>query len=469
VWGHSRDVVGPVFLASCDLQDGTSNGVNGCFSSDPLFQNGYYLSPTSPCVNTGNVTATAAGVDGRTTRTDATADVGVVDLGYHYVAGVDVSYSDVYVATSGSDSGNNGTNAASPFKTITKAMATAQDGTRIHLAPGAYTNGAETFPLTLSGKVGVQLLGTNAATTVINAAGSNQRVLTLSMLGGPSRVEGVTLTGGNGFNGGGLLVDGCGGVTFSACSITNNASNSGNFGQGVCVAGSTLTLINSRIEKSYSSANGGGGKLGGGLYLRCAEAVIGESVVANNTINPTINTYGYGGGIYLNAGTLTLRNCLLYGNDGSIGTSPGRGDGLYVSAGIAVVQNCTIVTNLGQGINNGKDKDGFDPGGTVTVTNSIVWNNGVDVTGTVAVAYCDVGVVAANVTMNACISADPLFKSAATNDYQLQNASPCIDKGLNLGWMTGALDLAGNRRIYRTVDMGCYEAMPPPGVMFTFR
>jgi len=61
------------------------------------------------------------------------------------------------VATNG-DNLNNGTNALTPFRTITKALATAVDGTRIHIAAGSYTNGSETFPLTLTGKIGVQLL-----------------------------------------------------------------------------------------------------------------------------------------------------------------------------------------------------------------------------------------------------------------------------------------------------------------------
>ena len=467
VWGQSQDIVGSVSLVYCDVQDGTGNGVNGCFSSDPLFQNGYYLNPGSPCVDHGNVTAAAAGLDARTTRTDAMLDSSTVDLGYHYASGFDLTYADIYVATNGSDSGNNGINAASPFRTITKALGATVDGTRIHIAAGSYTNGSETFPLTLSGKNGVQLLGTNRNATVVNAAGANQRVLFLSTLGGATRVEGLTLTGGNGGNGGGVWVDGCGGLTFATCSITNNSSNGGTLGQGVYVQGCALTMTNSRIEKSFSSQNGGGGKVGGGLYLRCTDALIGESVVVNNTMNPSPGTTGNGGGIYLNAGTVTLRNCLVYGNDAAIPSSgcQGYGDGIYLAAGAMSVLNCTIVTNLGFGVDNGKPPSS-DPGGTLAVTNSIVWLNGQDSTGTVTLAWSDVGVWDSAATRTNCISADPLFKSAATNDFRLQLKSPCINAGTNLNWMTGALDLAGAPRIQnKSVDMGAYETTVPAGGM----
>jgi parallel beta-helix repeat protein len=67
----------------------------GIDNTDPLFVAGpsgdYYLSQTaagqagtSPCVNTGNNSAASLGMDSYTTRTDAVADSGTVDRGYHY-------------------------------------------------------------------------------------------------------------------------------------------------------------------------------------------------------------------------------------------------------------------------------------------------------------------------------------------------------------------------------------------------
>jgi hypothetical protein len=65
-----------------------------------------------------------------------------------------------------------------------------------------------------------------------------------------------------------------------------------------------------------------------------------------------------------------------------------------------------------------------------------------------------------------CITDNPLPVSPANSNYTLQAASPCLDKGTNQTWMTGALDLAGSNRLAMAtitsltaiVDLGAYEA-----------
>jgi len=70
----------------------------GNFSDDPLFASGplgdCYLSQIaagqtvqSPCVDAGSNNAFDLGMDPYTTRTDIIADVGIVDIGYHYALG----------------------------------------------------------------------------------------------------------------------------------------------------------------------------------------------------------------------------------------------------------------------------------------------------------------------------------------------------------------------------------------------
>jgi len=61
------------------------------------------------------------------------------------------------------------------------------------------------------------------------------------------------------------------------------------------------------------------------------------------------------------------------------------------------------------------------------------------------------------------IEAEALFVKPNTGNYQLQPASPCINKGINQGWMTNGKDLDGVARIDSfsgRVDMGAYEYMP---------
>ena len=52
------------------------------------------------------------------------------------------------------------------------------------------------------------------------------------------------------------------------------------------------------------------------------------------------------------------------------------------------------------------------------------------------------------------LTSDPLFVNYSNNDFHLQSASPCINKGTNLGW---PYDFDGNR-IVNTTDMGCFIA-----------
>ena len=96
LWGDG-DTIYPTgweipFSYSC-IQGGYPG--EGNISDDPLFVSGpigdYYLSceaagqgENSPCIDAGNDTAEALGLDELTTRTDCGPDTGIVDMGYHY-------------------------------------------------------------------------------------------------------------------------------------------------------------------------------------------------------------------------------------------------------------------------------------------------------------------------------------------------------------------------------------------------
>ena len=65
---------------------------------------------------------------------------------------------------------------------------------------------------------------------------------------------------------------------------------------------------------------------------------------------------------------------------------------------------------------------------------------------------------------------DPIFADPANDNWRLTRDSPCVNKGLNQEWMTGAVDLDGHSRkdqFSGMVDMGCYEFLPS-GAMFSF-
>ncbi|MEI7437478.1 MAG: right-handed parallel beta-helix repeat-containing protein, partial [bacterium] len=483
IWGNVVDVTGAVSLASCDIQtaDATwTNGVNGCFSSDPLFEYGYYLAEGSPCRGAGTNSSAYWGLTNVTTRVGGAPDAGAsVDLGYHYRTGFDLSYADLYVAPgpAGSD-GNAGTNPALPLTTIGKAMARARDGTRIHVGSGTYTTNTEAFPLSMSCMNGVALLGTNPLTTVINARGSGKQVMTLDRCDG-LRLEKLTFTGGKPVTrpiyGCGLSMTDCGGVSVSDCSISSNeyltAGDATIWGGGLYISSSSVTVSNCLVSQNrlIILGNYGASLLGGGLHLDVGGLlVIRESVISSNKCNAQSGREG--AGVYVGGGACLVRNCLVAGNSNpgdtaSAGVS-GKGSGLYLNgAGASMtIESCTVANNASQGIGQAS--------GMLTVTNTILWGNGDDLTGAVAVAFSDIQTADSFWTngTRGCISANPLFANASAGDFHLSKVSPCVNAGLNQSWMSGSPDLGGGKRVLSgTVDMGAYESLLLPGFVMQIR
>jgi hypothetical protein len=430
------------------------------------------------------MTAAAAGLDMRTTRSDGTLDSGTVDLGYHYPAGITV-IADLYVAETGLNS-NDGLSWGAAFRAITKALSVATVGTRVHIAAGTYDTGVETFPLTMN-QAGLQLLGTNCDETVINAAGSNQRAISVADVTG-GRIEGITIKGGNTTgSGGGLNIFQASDFSIAACVITNNRAGLSGGGAwlqnspgvrfaGCVVAGNNLGVLvdwdlgyggglyannskgvisNCLIRSNHSYPLGGHAKTrGGGIALVGGYWGVSECEVITNRTAATLSfangrALAYGAGIYVEGGTHQIRNSLIVGNDCYQGYDGYVGDGVYVESGVASVLNCTLVNNGGEGVRRGA--------GTLTVNNSILWNNGDDVVGAVALTCSDIE-DGDSVGVNGCISNNPLFEYAATNNFRLRMNSPCVNTGSNEVWMATGFDLDGRTRVsLNTVDMGAYE------------
>jgi hypothetical protein len=453
LWGNVVDATGTLTLAYCDVQTAGANVTqNNCISVDPQFERGLYLAAGSPCVNAGSDTAANLGLSALTTRADGTPDSGTVDLGYHFTAGNNASVADLYVAPTGSDTTGNGSS-GNPYATITKVLSLQQTGTRVHLAAGTYSAASgETLPLTITMN-GVQLLGTNAALTQVSG-GSAKQVLDIVNSGGDTRVEGVTIA--NGYNtgtlyGGGVYAN-LSSLRIANCLIrSNTVINSGDYvttyGGGVSAVNCSLTVTNStfngnRADGSYGHHSG----CGGGLFVMGGVASVAGCIFSNNVTGDSSQGLDCGAGMYLN-GICDIRNCLVVTNN-----SVSYGDGVYVGGGNVTLLNCTVANNGGEGLRLGA--------GTATATNSIFWSNGsgLDVTGTVALAWCDAGTVGTGVTVNAnCLSVNPMF--TGNGSYTLQKTSPCKEAGINQSWMTGALDLAGQPRIQGPrVDLGAYEA-----------
>ena len=339
------------------------------------------------------------------------------------------------------------------------------NGTKIHVAAGTYAHGSETFPLCIKDISGLQLLGESRDNTIINAGGSAKRILIIT--NAPStRIEGFTLCGGyvvsasSALYGGGLYINNCSGLVISDCLITNNhlqsTLNHGQaYGGGLFITGGAVTLrkciISYNKAYSYGDFNTDSGK-GEGI---CAlgTLIIDSCVISDNLADNVYKRVGLGAGIYAN-GVIDARNTLLHRN-----MSLQYGDAVYVGGGIFRMENCTVADHATDGI--------YKSGGTVSTTNSILWNNGDDIVGSsVLLGYSCVEDGDNNGT-NGCIMANPLFENASTANYRIKPLSPCRDSAIWKTWMAGAEDLDGKPRVVgNKPDMGCYESQYRAGSVF---
>jgi len=241
-------------------------------------------------------------------------------------------------------------------------------------------------------------------------------------------------------DGGGVACDA--GGTLNGCILSGNEAD-GSGGGMDCYGGGTLN--NCTLIDNLAYYGGGAECNGGGTLNSC--------IVSSNTAE-------YGGGVECDDGG-TLNNCVLSGN-----VVLSDGGGVECDAG-GTLNGCTLSGNQADGSGGGIDCYG---GGTLN--NCILWDNtggdGNDIydDDAVAIRYtCASDGLSHGVA--GCIIDDPKFVDAASGNYRLQAASPCINAGLN-AYVVGTVDMDDNARIlYGTVDMGAYECVEAPVVAIT--
>jgi len=421
-WENNDDLNrqgGSLTLVNCDIQDGDAG--SGCISADPLFERGLYLAAGSLCVDAGADNAADVQLLSYTTRADGTTDGGIVNLGYHAFTGMPAARADLYVSTNGNNN-SAGTNLASAVRTITRALAMAQEGSRVHVAAGSYSNDVETFPLPIT-RVGLQLLGTNSETTIIRAPGNPIQARVLQVEGALlCLVSGLTVSGGylaGTVDGAGAYINNSPQLTIGSCIFTNNylycGGDQNTRGSGLFSVGNTsVTLTNCLVTRNTGYGTGGhntGYNRGAGLFVLNGRWTILNCVFRGNYIYCNNLYDGSGAGLYLEAGPHIVRNCVIATNNCEAGpycypengwNGGVWGDGICINAAGGVrIENCTVANNGGEGLRV--------TGYSVAMTNTILWQNGMDVTNkaTLTMGYCDIGTGYAN-GVN-CTSTDPLF------------------------------------------------------------
>jgi len=311
--------------------------------------------------------------------------------------------SDLYVSPDGNDA-NSGQSPSKPLRTIfvalSKILADTLHAHTIYLAGGVYspsTNG-EHFPLDMVSYV--SLSGESRDGVILDAEGQS-RVMTLNQDQGIT-IENVTITGGWASKGGGIE---CRDSSPSLVNVTisGNTAWTGN-GGGILCFNSNPSLESVTISGNTADYYGGG--------ISCD--VNSNPSLVNVTVSGNTADY-YGGGIWSSDSNPSLVNVTVSENTAK------DGGGIYCgwSSSPSLV-NTTLWNNLPQEVY-------FYQDGT---PNSIT------------IAYSDVqggeeGIVTNdNGTVNwldGNIDVDPLFVDPENSDFHLQEGSPCIDAGTDVG------------------------------------
>ncbi len=211
------------------------------------------------------------------------------------------------------------------------------------------------------------------------------------------------------------------GTVATGCVFSNNVATV----QGAATYGgaSTNCLISSQ---AYKGTDGSGGITYGGRLTQCI--LTGNTSTRNALYNPS------------------AVGCLIAGNSVSSG---------YAIAPNGIFVNCTLADNT-------TVNQAAVTGGTYTNTIVAATTGTADIGGGTHV-HTLYGTKTGSPALDdgSIQTDDPRFNGAsAEHPYALRGKSPARDAGVTAFWTIADTDIAGNRRLNGTVDIGCYEFWP---------
>ena len=339
-------------------------------------------------------------------------------------------------------------------KTLTDAFPYLEEGMTILVADGSYPGSTAT--LTPPPRASVRSVNGPGKTTITSTGSNHGKVFTLNNTG--SRIEGIAFTGSH-TDGGPIDMSDVSSV-ISNCVFNNGATM--NWKTIVSATGGTI------VDCVFTNCNGGGasGNNNFGIAVTASgNTVIDRCVFANNSnAGTTRSTTGMG--VVRVSGGASVRNSLFKDNKAPFCSA------IWVGAN-GHAENCTLVRNM---TNLAKADDAnigavYVADATASIVNVLTVANTDSSGSTIANTAAAEG---AEGRFTTCREADSLldtgvlFTDSAAGDYSLKAKSVCVNAGTPLGWMDGALDLAGNPRIAKDVpDIGAYEYTPSTEVGVT--
>jgi len=268
-----------------------------------------------------------------------------------------------------------------------------------------------------------------------------------AQINGAGTVKGCTFSGNNAPFGAGLHMC-CSASTVRDCAF---ASNFGNLGGGLYVPNGSVTVSGCTFTSNGAWRGGGAYVLGTGSHV--VSCFFG------------LNSAGRGGALYL-GNPVTVSNCVVSRN---FATESGAG---VLIAGSASLLSTTVVNNSAVTFGGGV----FMESGTVTAANSIFWTNAdgsgtgqgaqfMRATGTLDMRHCCLqgwpgalsgpGSTGANPLLTSPLGADGL-PGTPDDDVRLLPGSPCIDAGENASLPSDGADLDDDLDKAETVPLDYY-------------
>lgn len=438
-------------------------------------------------------------------RVTATDDDFFDDPPTRFVASAEWVGEKGYTQVTGATFQNPDEPATNATEAVAAAVSSSIAGETVYLMPGTHLISSSIAlakaNLTVTGKYGDYAGGE----VVMDAQGLCRHFTCSSSVSGQSGflIDNLTLTNGRQGNGGAALVSGFSG-TIRNCTLRNNSATGTSEGGGALYfyasSGSSDNIVSNCVFSGNSAANKGGAILARTAmtiedcrFTGISTATYGQAVEcwASNVkivgcdfagLEPSgTSSGGYGvihasnvsgclvsdcvftnmswsGQFFFPEGasaSIVVRQCL-------IGENPGSGAVVADYNGKTRFENCTILASTFDYKHNSRSCQN-------ALVNCIVPNADIASSGSFAniITNSLVKSVSGGTQDSGVMTGDSKFADAAGGDYRLAATSKCREKGLVLGWMSGATDLAGNPRLVNLIgkpfaadalpDLGCYE------------